>query len=125
LELPWSSCLFWSDPSCGALLGDARPLNSGSCGGADYLGTYIIDFYIGHMVFTRVCFPYTRFVMVCMCVLLVKLPFQTVMGRVPVLEYMLSGAHGFLRPCLISSGNECFCPPRPRCWPCLFGNGSP
>jgi hypothetical protein len=47
----------------GALLGDARPLGSGTCGGADYLGTCIIDLYIGCMAFTRVCLPYVRIVM--------------------------------------------------------------
>jgi hypothetical protein len=32
--------------------------------------------------------------MVCMCVSLVKASFQTVMGRILALEYMLSGACG-------------------------------
>jgi hypothetical protein len=40
-------------------------------------------------------------VIVCICVSQIELPLQTVMGQVPALEYMLSGAHGLLRPFLI------------------------
>jgi hypothetical protein len=43
-------------------------------------------------------------IMVCMRVSLVEASFQTVMGWVPALEYMLSGARGLLQPCPISSG---------------------
>jgi hypothetical protein len=99
----------------GTLVGDTQPLVSGSCGDVDYLGTCIIDFYIGCMAFTRVCLPHIGIVMMCMHVFLVKLPFQTVMGRVPILEYMLSSVCGLLQPRLILSGNECFHPPRVRC----------
>jgi hypothetical protein len=99
----------------GALRGDTQPPVLDACGGVDCLGICIIDFYIEHMDFTKVCLPYTRIIMVCMCVSLAKLPIQTVMGWIPALEYMLSGANGLLQPCLISLGNECFRPPRPQC----------
>jgi hypothetical protein len=36
--------------------------------------------------------------MVFMCVSLIELLHQAAMGRVPALEYMLSGARGILRP---------------------------
>jgi hypothetical protein len=35
------------------------------------------------------------------CVSLIKLLLRTVMGHVPTLEFVLLGAHGLLRPCLI------------------------
>jgi hypothetical protein len=52
-------------------------------------------------------------IMVCMCVPLVEPSFQTVMGWVPALKYMLSGARGLLQPCPILSGNERCHPSRP------------
>jgi hypothetical protein len=64
----------------GALLGDTQPLGLDICGGVDYLGTYVIEFYIERIAFTRVCLPYAGIIMVCMRVSLVELPFQTVMG---------------------------------------------
>jgi hypothetical protein len=91
--------------SGGALLGDTQPLVSGSCRDVDCLGTYITDFYIGCMVFSEVYLPYVGIITVHLRVFLVKLPFQTVMGWVPVLEYMLSSARGLLQPCLILSSN--------------------
>jgi hypothetical protein len=42
--------------------------------------------------------------MVRMCVSLVELPSWTMMGCVPVLEYMLLVAHGLLQQCLIITG---------------------
>jgi hypothetical protein len=77
------------------------------CGGIDCLGSCIIDLYIEHMDFTMVCFPYVGIIIVHTCVSLAKLPLQTVIGWVPVLKYMLSGARGLLQLCLISLGNEC------------------
>jgi hypothetical protein len=51
--------------------------------------------------------------MMYMHVSLVELPCQTVMGWIPTLEFMLSGAHGFLQPCPILSGSECYRPSKP------------
>jgi hypothetical protein len=70
----------------------------------------MIDVCMVRIVLTRVCFPYAGIVTMCMRVILVKLSFQTVIGWVPVLEYMLSSVRRFLRPHLISLGNECLYP---------------
>jgi hypothetical protein len=51
--------------------------------------------------------------MVYMLVSLVEPSLQTVMGRVPALEYMLSGVCGLLQLCPILSGNERYPPLRP------------
>jgi hypothetical protein len=80
----------------GTLQRDMQPLVLDACGGVDCLGTCIINFYIERMDFTRVCLPYVGIITVSMRVSLAKLPLQTVMGRVPILEYMLSGARGLL-----------------------------
>jgi hypothetical protein len=109
----------------GALQLDTRAPVLDACGCVGCLGTCIIDFYIEHMDFTRVCLPYARIITVHMHVSLAKLPLQIVMGRIPVLEYMLSGMHGLLQSCLILLGDECFRPPRLWCWLCLSGNESP
>jgi hypothetical protein len=66
-----------------------------------------------HIASTRICLPYARAIMVHLCVSLVELPVQTMMGWIPVLEYMLSGARGFLQPRPILSGNECYRHSRP------------
>jgi hypothetical protein len=58
-----------------ALLGDAKPLGLNICEGVDRLGTYVIEFYMEHIAFTRICLPYVGIIMVCMHVSLVKLPF--------------------------------------------------
>jgi hypothetical protein len=58
------------------------------------------------LAFTRACLSYVRVTMEIMHVSLVELLCQTVMGWIPALEYMLSGAHGFLWPRLIKSGNK-------------------
>jgi hypothetical protein len=76
------------------------------CEGVDYLGTCIIDFYIGCMTFTRLELPYIGIVMMRMLVFLIKSPFQIAMGQVSIFEYMLSGVHGLLWSYLIPSGNE-------------------
>jgi hypothetical protein len=44
---------------------------------------------------------------------LVELLLQTVMGCIPALKYILSGARGLLQPGPILSGNKCYCLPRP------------
>jgi hypothetical protein len=41
---------------------------------SDYLDTYVIDFYIEHMDFTRVSLPYVGIIMMCMRISLMKLP---------------------------------------------------
>jgi hypothetical protein len=97
----------------GALLGDAKAPDLDICGCIDHLDTCVIEFYMEHIAFTRICLPYVGIIMVCMHVSLVELPFQTVMGWIPALECMLSDVRGHLVPCPISSGSERFCPPRP------------
>jgi hypothetical protein len=57
----------------GALLGDTQPLVWGSCRDVDCLGTCITDFYIGCMVFTKICLPHIGIVTVHMRVFMVKL----------------------------------------------------
>jgi hypothetical protein len=52
--------------------------------------------------------------MVYMRVSQIEPSFQIVMKWVPALEYMLSGAHGLLQPCLILSGNERYRPQGPN-----------
>jgi uncharacterized protein YhhL (DUF1145 family) len=66
--------------------------------------------------FIRTRLSYVRVIMVFMHVSLVKLLRQTVMGRIPALEYMLSRAHVLLRPCLILQGNKCYRFPMPQYW---------
>jgi hypothetical protein len=51
--------------------------------------------------FTMEHLPYAGGVMTHICVSLIKLPLQIMMGHVPTLEYMLLGVHGLRRPCLI------------------------
>jgi hypothetical protein len=41
----------------GALLGHASQPDLDVCGGADRLGTYVIEFYIERVAFTRICAP--------------------------------------------------------------------
>jgi hypothetical protein len=48
-----------------------------------------------------------RAIMVIMCVLIVELLCQTVMGRVPVLECLLPDARGYQRLCHVLSGIKC------------------
>jgi hypothetical protein len=58
-------------------------------GGIDYQSTYIIDFYIEHVP-TMARLPYTRSVIVHVCVSLVELLLWTVMGRVPIGAHKMS-----------------------------------
>jgi hypothetical protein len=51
-------------------------------------------------------------IMMCMRLSLVEPSFHTMIGWVPTLEYMMSGARGLLQPCPISSGNEHYRPSR-------------
>jgi hypothetical protein len=63
----------------------------------DRLGTCDIEFYIECIGFL-LGYVYLMFgrIMMCMHVSLVKPSFQTVLGPVPPLEYMLSGVRGLL-----------------------------
>jgi hypothetical protein len=94
----------------GALLGDVKPPGLDICGGVDCLGTCVIEFYMECIAFTRICFPYVGIIIMRMRVSLILLPFQTMMGWIPTLECMLSGARGFLQLCHILSGSECYHP---------------
>jgi hypothetical protein len=76
--------------------GMQNPLGLDICGGADHLGTCVIEFYTEHIAFSRIHLPYVGIIMVCMHVSLVELPFYIVMRRIPALDCMLSGARGFL-----------------------------
>jgi hypothetical protein len=108
----------------GALLGDTKPPGLDICGGANQLGTCVIKFYIEHVAFTRICSPKVGIIMMYMRVSLVELPCQIVMGRIPALMCMLSGARGFLQPCPILSGSECYHPSEAPMWAlliCLVG----
>jgi hypothetical protein len=58
----------------GALLGDAKPPGLDICKGVDRLGICVIEFYMEHIAFTKICLPYVGIIMVCICVSLVKLP---------------------------------------------------
>jgi hypothetical protein len=57
--------------------------------------------------FTRARLPYVRVIMVFMHVSLLEPLRQAAMGRIPALEYMLSGAYGLLRPRLVVPGATC------------------
>jgi hypothetical protein len=54
--------------------------------------------------FTGVSLSYVRVIMMIMCVLMVELLCQAVIGRVPVLECLLLGAHGHQRLRHVMSG---------------------
>jgi hypothetical protein len=58
----------------GSSLGDMQPLPWMLVEVSDYLDTCVIDFYIEHMDFTRVCLPYVGIIMMCMRISLMKLP---------------------------------------------------
>jgi hypothetical protein len=57
--------------------------------------------------FTRACISCIKLVMAIMCILVVELLCQTVMGQLLVLKYLLSGAHGCLLSCLVVSSIKC------------------
>jgi hypothetical protein len=63
---------------------------------------------MGCIVFTSVLLPCDGVLVVFMRISLIKLPYQTVMRRIQVLEYILSSARGLLQSCPISLGNECY-----------------
>jgi hypothetical protein len=67
----------------------------------------VSEFYIERIAFLP-GYVYLTFgsIVVCMRVSLVEPSFQTVMGHVPELKYMLLGVRGLVQPCPISSGNE-------------------
>jgi hypothetical protein len=57
------------------LIGGCKALGLDICGGADWLGTCVIEFYTNRIDFTRICFPYVGIIMMWMCVSLILLPF--------------------------------------------------
>jgi hypothetical protein len=67
--------LFYRAAGGGALLGDLKPPGLDFCGCIDRLGTCVIEFYMEHFAFTRICLPYIAIIIVCMRVSLVELPF--------------------------------------------------
>jgi hypothetical protein len=77
------------------------------------------------LAFTRAHLFYVRVIMVIMCVSLIESLCQTAMGQIAVLEYMLSGVHGLLRPSLIVPGNKCCHFPRLRRWWSLSSSENP
>jgi hypothetical protein len=74
----------------------------------DRLGTCVIEFLQGCIIFTSVLLPCGRVIVACMRICLIELPIQTSMRRIPVLVYLLSSVRGFLQPCPISSDNYCY-----------------
>jgi hypothetical protein len=111
--LPGAVLSYRAVAGSGSLLGDVKPSGLDIREGVDRLCTCIIEFYTEHIAFTRIYLPYIGIIMVCMRVSLVKLPFRVVMGPIPVLECILSGACGLLLPHPILSGGECHRPSRP------------
>jgi hypothetical protein len=79
----------------GISLGNVKPPDWDICWTVDHLGTCVIEFYMGHIVFTSVLLPCGG-VLVCTHVSMIKLPYQTTMRRTPILMCMLLGAHGLL-----------------------------
>jgi hypothetical protein len=65
------------------------------------------------LFFTRARLSYVRVIMTFMRVSLVEPLRQAAMGRISVLEYMLLGARGLLRPRPIVPGTKCYRFPRP------------
>jgi hypothetical protein len=48
------------------------------------------------LAFTRACLSYIKVTMETICVSIVESLFQTSMGWIPTIEYVLSGARGIL-----------------------------
>jgi hypothetical protein len=84
-----------------ALLRGMQHTTLDACDSIDYLNTCITDFYIECVAFHHGMFTLCGGVMAHICVSLIELPLGIVMGLFPALEYMLSGPHGLLQPCLI------------------------
>jgi hypothetical protein len=64
----------------GAIPGHAKALGLDIHWRVDCLGTYVTEFYMEYIVFTKTCLPYVRVIMAFMRVSLIELPFQTMMG---------------------------------------------
>jgi hypothetical protein len=71
----------------------------------DRLGTCVIEFLQGCIIFISVLLPCGRVIVACMRICLIEPPIQTSMRRISVLVYLLSSVRGFLQPCPISSDN--------------------
>jgi hypothetical protein len=96
----------------GAFLRDVKTLGLDIRWSVDRLGTCVTEFYMEHIVFTKTYLSYIRVIMAFMHVPLVVLLIQTVMGQIPTLEFMVSGARGLLQLCPILPGHKGYCLPR-------------
>jgi hypothetical protein len=66
----------------------------------------VTESYMDKVAFTRACLSYVRVILVIMLVPLVELLYQTAMGWIPALEYMLLGTRGLLWPHPVTLGNK-------------------
>jgi hypothetical protein len=80
----------------GAFSGDANPRAWIFDRGLTAWIPALLNLYMEEIIFIMACSSYVRAIMTFMRVSLVELLRQTVMGRVPTLEYILSGARGLL-----------------------------
>jgi hypothetical protein len=87
-------------------LGDVMPSGLDIQRSVDRLGSCVTESYMEYIIFIRMCLSYIRVIMVFMCVSLVELLHQMVMGRIPTLECRPSGERGLLQPRPISPGNK-------------------
>jgi hypothetical protein len=67
------------------------------------------------LAFTRACLSYVRVIMAIIRVSLAESVCKKVMEWILALKYVLSGARGFLWPCLIVPDNKCHRFLRHRC----------
>jgi hypothetical protein len=91
----------------GTFLGDVWPLGLDICWSVDSLSTCLTEYYMEKPTFTGAFLSCVRDIMAIMHVPLVESVCQTVMGRIPVHEYMLSSACGLLWPRPIVTGTKC------------------
>jgi hypothetical protein len=84
--------------------GGAKPPEWVICFGVDCLGPWWIGSFMENPAFIGASLSDVRAIMTIMCVLMVELLYQAVMGPVPVLECLLLDVHGYQRLCPILSG---------------------
>jgi hypothetical protein len=79
------------------------------------MGTRATESYMEYIVFSGICLPYVKAIMVSTCI-----PSRATIlnsdGTDPTLECMLSCARGLLQPCPILPGCKRYHLPRPRRW---------
>jgi hypothetical protein len=75
------------------ILGDAKPPGLDILCGVDRLATCKTKSYMEKLTFTRACLSNVILIIVIMQVPLVESLCQAVMGRIPVVEYLLPDAH--------------------------------